>query len=60
VAELARHITRNADYPAEVTLARQLAQQFLAALARDWDAQLESLAAHLDASAGKRARGLHA
>jgi DNA-binding transcriptional ArsR family regulator len=26
----------------------QVAQQFLAALARDWDSRLESLAAHLD------------
>jgi DNA-binding transcriptional ArsR family regulator len=29
----------------------QVAQQFLAALARDWDRQLESLADHLDRSA---------
>jgi DNA-binding transcriptional ArsR family regulator len=29
----------------------QLAQQYLAALARDWDGQLESLAAHLDQAA---------
>jgi DNA-binding transcriptional ArsR family regulator len=26
----------------------QVAQQFLAALARDWDSQIEALAAHLD------------
>jgi hypothetical protein len=49
VAELARHITRNADYPAEVTLARQLAQQFLAALANDWDVRLDALKHHLTA-----------
>ena len=42
----------------------QVAQQFLAALARDWDRPLEALTKHLDASAGKgttnpldRARG---
>jgi DNA-binding transcriptional ArsR family regulator len=41
----------------------QLAQQFLAALARDWDSQLQALADHLDRSAReptterKRARG---
>jgi len=29
----------------------QVAQQFLAALARDWDRRLESLTAHLDRSA---------
>ena len=29
----------------------QVAQQFLAALARDWDSQLESLQDHLDAAA---------
>lgn len=29
----------------------QLAQQFLTALARDWDGQLQALADHLDASA---------
>ena len=29
----------------------QAAQQFLAALARDWDRQLEALTAHLDRSA---------
>src|SRR5437763_16651231 len=29
----------------------QLAQQFLTALARDWDGQLRALAAHLDQSA---------
>ena len=28
----------------------QVAQQFLAALARDWDSQLESLQDHLDAA----------
>ena len=35
----------------------RLAQQFLAALARDWDGQLEALAAHLDelAPASKKA-----
>jgi DNA-binding transcriptional ArsR family regulator len=38
----------------------QLAQQFLAALARDWDSQLQSLAAHLDQSARKRSGGRHA
>lgn len=32
----------------------QVAQQFLAALARDWDRSLETLAAHLDTSAGGR------
>ena len=31
----------------------QLAQQFLTALARDWDGQLEALADHLDTSAAK-------
>jgi DNA-binding transcriptional ArsR family regulator len=30
----------------------QVAQQFLAALARDWDSALDSLAGHLDRSAG--------
>jgi DNA-binding transcriptional ArsR family regulator len=42
----------------------QVAQQFLAALARDWDRPLEALTKHLDASAGEgttnpldRARG---
>lgn len=30
----------------------QVAQQFLAALARDWDRSLNALAAHLDTSAG--------
>ena len=34
----------------------QLAQQFLAALARDWDSQLDALAAHLDKSARKKKR----
>jgi DNA-binding transcriptional ArsR family regulator len=34
----------------------QVAQQFLAALARDWDRPLEALTKHLDASAG---RGQH-
>lgn len=29
----------------------QLAQQFLAALARDWDSQLDALSAHLDRKA---------
>jgi DNA-binding transcriptional ArsR family regulator len=37
----------------------QTAQQFLAALARDWDAQLESLAAHLDESARRKTGGGH-
>jgi len=44
----------------------RLAQQFLAALARDWDGQLQALAEHLDRSAHeptatvrKRARGRH-
>ena len=32
----------------------QLAQQFLAALARDWDSQLQALAAHLDRPTRKR------
>src|SRR3954454_443554 len=32
----------------------QLAQQFLAALARDWDGQLQALAAHLDQQAPRR------
>lgn len=31
----------------------QVAQQFLAALARDWDRSLETLAAHLDRSTGR-------
>jgi DNA-binding transcriptional ArsR family regulator len=31
----------------------QVAQQFLAALARDWDRPLEALTKHLDASAGR-------
>jgi DNA-binding transcriptional ArsR family regulator len=34
----------------------QVAQQFLAALARDWDRPLEALTKHLDAAAG---RGQH-
>jgi hypothetical protein len=33
----------------------QLAQQFLAALARDWDRPLEALTQHLDRSARSRA-----
>ncbi len=33
----------------------QLAQQFLAALARDWDRPLDALTQHLDQSAGARA-----
>ena len=33
----------------------QLAQQFLAALARDWDGHLQALAAHLDRPAARRA-----
>ena len=37
----------------------QLAQQFLAALARDWDSQLQALAAHLDQPARKRRGGPH-
>ena len=44
----------------------QVAQQFLAALARDWDSQLQALADHLDRSAPEpiaternRARGRH-
>jgi DNA-binding transcriptional ArsR family regulator len=44
----------------------QVAQQFLAALARDWDHQLEALAEHLDRSVREpaptsldRARGHH-
>lgn len=37
----------------------QLAQQFLAALARDWDSQLDALAAHLDRSAKKKRAGRH-
>ena len=35
----------------------QLAQQFLAALARDWDSQLQALAAHLDQPTRKRRGG---
>ncbi len=42
----------------------QVAQQYLAALARDWDRSLESLAAHLERSAGRgrpgAGRGRHA
>ena len=42
----------------------QAAQQFLAALARDWDRQLEALTAHLDRSAStpahEEAGGHHA
>jgi len=34
----------------------QAAQQFLAALARDWDRQLQALTAHLDRSAGTPVR----
>ena len=34
----------------------QVAQQFLAALARDWDRQLQALTAHLDRSASTPAR----
>ena len=30
----------------------QVAQQFLAALARDWDSQLDALKDHLDGDAG--------
>ena len=44
----------------------QVAQQFLAALARDWDSRLQALADHLDRSAQestttewKRTRGRH-
>jgi len=37
----------------------QIAQQFLAALARDWDSQLDALATHLDAVARKRPGGRH-
>jgi len=37
----------------------QVAQQFLAALARDWDSQLDALTAHLDATARKRPGGRH-
>ena len=33
----------------------QVAQQFLAALARDWDSQLESLQDHLNAASAARA-----
>src|SRR5947209_9710675 len=35
----------------------QLAQQFLAALARDWDGQLHALADHLDRSTQERTTG---
>jgi DNA-binding transcriptional ArsR family regulator len=40
----------------------RVAQQFLAALARDWDAKLEALTEHLDRSATRqpvKARGQH-
>ena len=37
----------------------QVAQQFLAALARDWDSQLQALAAHLDAPRSKKTGGRH-
>src|SRR3954451_7707294 len=37
----------------------QLAQQFLAALARDWDSQLQALAAHLDQPERKKRGGPH-
>src|SRR3954462_12092346 len=37
----------------------QLAQQFLAALARDWDSQLQALAAHLDQPEQKKRGGPH-
>ena len=35
----------------------QLAQQFLTALARDWDSQLQALADHLDAAAANDRAG---
>jgi DNA-binding transcriptional ArsR family regulator len=35
----------------------QVAQQFLAALARDWDSPLSALTGHLDQAAGRQARG---
>jgi DNA-binding transcriptional ArsR family regulator len=38
----------------------QVAQQFLAALARDWDDQLDALTRHLDHRAGPGAGGPHA
>jgi DNA-binding transcriptional ArsR family regulator len=38
----------------------QVAQQFLAALARDWDDQLDALTRHLDRRAGPGAGGPHA
>jgi DNA-binding transcriptional ArsR family regulator len=38
----------------------QVAQQFLAALARDWDDQLDALTRHLDRHAGPGAGGPHA
>jgi DNA-binding transcriptional ArsR family regulator len=38
----------------------QVAQQFLAALARDWDDQLDALTRHLDRRAGPGAAGPHA
>jgi DNA-binding transcriptional ArsR family regulator len=34
----------------------QLAQQFLTALARDWDGRLQALSAHLDESAPRKTR----
>lgn len=37
----------------------QVAQQFLAALARDWDSQLQALAAHLDQPTPKKTGGRH-
>lgn len=37
----------------------QVAQQFLAALARDWDSQLQALAAHLDQTKPKKTGGRH-
>jgi DNA-binding transcriptional ArsR family regulator len=37
----------------------QLAQQFLAALARDWDSQLQALVNHLDRPARKRRGAAH-
>jgi DNA-binding transcriptional ArsR family regulator len=38
----------------------QVAQQFLAALARDWDDRLDSLTRHLDRRAGPASGGQHA
>ena len=37
----------------------QVAQQFLAALSRDWDSQLQALAAHLDNPPPKKTGGRH-